>query len=143
MITEAETFKLKSKILAEIATLFEHNLKAGKIADEAEANAIVAFVNDEIDKAFHAAKFTRAVRKFCEKFPAFAAIEHKLNAMRQELLQQIGQECISNLMEQDPERWETLSNELEQRDEDTLGPWMNSLPEANKAAFIEKAYNPA
>ena len=142
MITEAETFKLKHKILAEIALLFEHLLKAGRIKDEAEATAIVEFVNEEIDTAIHAVKFTRSVRKFCERFPAFAPIEIKLQNLRLELLHQIGQECLDNLMEQNPERWSELSESLVEKTEENLGEWMAELPEPVYQNFVEKAYEP-
>jgi|GEM_PF-4606867 len=142
MITEAETFKLKNKVLEEIAVLFEAKLRAGEIKDEDEANAIVDFVNEKIDTAIHPRKFTKAVEKFSKKFPIFAQIDKKLRLMRRELLQEIGQECIDNLMDQNPEQWESLSEDLEMRDENTLGEWMNKLPEENHQLFTEKVFNP-
>jgi len=142
MITEKETFKLKNKILAEIATMFEAHLKSGKIANPDDANEIVNFVNKEIDTAIHPRKFTRAVQRFCEKFPAFAMIEKKLQSMRLELIQQIGQECIENLMEDAPDQWEALSEELIQGTEDTLGSWLAKLPEANYTQFTVKVFHP-
>lgn len=142
MITEEETFRLKHKILEEIAVLFEHHLKAGLIKDETEANAIVKFVNEEIDTAIHANKFTRAVRNFCERFPAFAPIEKKLQNLRLELLHQIGQECLDNLMDQNPEQWSELSEALVEKTEENLGEWLAELPEPIYQNFVEKAYNP-
>lgn len=142
MITEKETFKLKNKILEEIALTFEAHVKSGRITDEEEANSIVNFVNQEIDSAIHPRKFMLAVQRFCEKFPAFAKIEKKLQSMRLELIQQIGQECIENLMEEAPEQWEALSEELIEGTEDTLGSWLSKLPEANYTQFTVKVFHP-
>lgn len=140
MITDLETLKMKKKILEEIANHYELLLKKGLLT-ESESKKIFETVRDEIVLAYEAQAFSEKVFAFCEAFPSFGFLKTKLQNLRQELFQKIGQECIENLLEQKPDEWRQLSSELEETQEEKVETWIAKLPTKNRTIFMEKFLN--
>ena len=140
MITDEETLKMKKVILEEIAKRFEHLLK-NKEMNEEDADFALKFVENKIVPAYDERTFSRTIRKFCKKYPQFSSIWTKVNNMRNELINNIGQECLENLIEDKVEEWSDLVEKLDNIDEDGLKDWVNELPSKNRAIFMDKYLN--
>lgn len=141
MITDQETLAMKRKILDEIATHYGKLVREKKFANKEEADAVFNFVKEEIIPAYEAARFSEKVFEFSKKFPAFQFLEKKLHALRDEIFQKIGQECLENLMEEKAEQWSELLENLANVNEADMETWISKLPPKNRAVFMDKFLN--
>lgn len=137
MITDAEVYKLKSKVLQDIVKRYEELLQKNAL-DETRADEILERVKKHLAASTNERRFTAEIHLLCQDFPEFKPIEKKLELKRAELIQKIGQECLEKLMENQWEKWEELTNILEGSKEDSIKTWLQKLPINLREEFMNK-----
>ncbi len=137
MLTDQEALKLKKILLQDIYKIYEELFIAKKISDE-EAKKILDFVKTKIAPESHAEEFSRAVTDFAKEFPAFASVAKKITNTKEETIENIGRECLEEIMDEDTDTWSKLAMTLEKIKEENLHDWFATLPDKAKQTFLKK-----
>lgn len=136
MVIDTIIFSLKAQILVDLAKSYEQFLCSKKI-DEQRAQAILVSVKTTLNSAYRPKDFKEALFQFCTDFPEFAFLREKATKVRAELLEKTARDAFESVIEEDPELWQTLSQNTNTLTEESLSSWLTVLPPVCRYQFLD------
>ncbi len=141
MIVARQTLKHKGEILKMIGKKFRELIKNKQITED-QAEELQKDIDKNLVKAYSADRFFENLRKFFEKYEAFEKTQEKLHNINSEYFQKLGEECAEEIIDEDPEAWQEIIDDLPEVDETNFHAWMLKLPQKNRTNFLNKLICP-
>lgn len=73
---------------------------------------------------------------FFEHYPLFNEVQDSIKKTHSEFLEKISEKALENIMNENPETWSTLLNELNAVDESNFIDWFNKIPPLAKTSIL-------
>jgi hypothetical protein len=137
MISKQLNYKRKAQVMEQIARRLQEIIKKQNISED-ETTAVLEFLKNRLRKTNDYTLLNHELITFAAQFPEFKSIVAIYTNQQTEYIQNIGQNSIEELMLEDSEIWEKLSESLDQTNESNLETWIASLPKRTRSNFIQQ-----
>lgn len=135
MLLSKKLFANKNQIIKKILQTIKVLCTNGQISKE-QAKQIIAVVKTNILSKPSAESFEKALFDFSNTYPFFSDVLNSIKQDHSEFLEKISEAALENIMNEDPETWSTLLNELNETDESNFTNWFNKLPPIAKTSIL-------